>query len=1078
MRVLALGFVTAFIAVTPAVAADVVWSGSAGDGDWHNAENWIGGNLPTETDRVVFRNAEPVSVIMTNAVSVDAISVEGTDVVFGNNKLVRIGGNSGGTGTVHVVAGATLVSSNIVYGNKAPVLCKTGGGEMRLVGTSGTYCRLENYSLLEVKEGSWNFTTPNSHGVYCYVQDVKIRKGASLMISGYNSTNSKNIVFDVEEGAYLYFNISSGETNVAGITGGGTVDVGPCGRGVVTLTFARGPFRFDGTFKSPLEIKVTPAKDVLPEDCVITVGATNTLAEVGVIPAGMLRFAAGAGERFFVKRASGGTLDLEDTEGNPITVDVGSSSFGNMIFTGAGNLNVSGWAMVLTNGQLRSTGSLAMVTGHNMQFGDGTAGNDVDLTGISSFSSLYSGQVVFSNASPQSVPCPYRASGWTKLYGPVEFGDFRYASNIEVGGDLTLSGGESVISDIGFIGDGVHTLSVKGGRHGYSRAVGAYESWSVLPVPGFINVYNNDKWGIGRLAVSGGEIYIRAGYNSSSDYGSFSSIALTGGRTYFSNMGFKDPLAATAENPMAILIDGGVFGASCRDAPYTWNFCASGYGGRSRFEIGAKGARFEARHVDRTDTSQVFFDLPAKSRAGVADGGVEVNRDGHNHMFKFGPMDISGPFTMHDGQLLFDPAVVAGTPACFGSGDFNLDCASLDGIDSADGPATLKLATGAGSVFKFAGSSTIRFRKSSEIPAQHVVAGADNAASSALASAGKGAALFLFDGGLSLSGDGSTFKVNGGVATNADGLVILPVFGARVQSLDFLSYDDEKGFVAFTGHVDGFPTDGRGVFKVGATGFLGENMTAHAAAVATKEWSVLDLRTGSRLKIGDGVNPAPLLINYCSGVDGSGTLDFGSSEGLIVVGRHQSGDRGHVLGCRIEGSGGVSYVAHPNLYHRIRLTGTGAYTGGTFVSGAALLVQNEEAFAAGPVRVLGGYRNGGKIVFETDDMTFHNDWHVSGSGHWTQTADSNGQGALSFWAVGTTLAGSVELTGKTCISSVPEGASGTFGGVVSGDVLERACRRGTDRSRERQHVYGRNDDRERHARREEGSFTRHGMRYA
>jgi hypothetical protein len=53
IRRIAAGTVTTLLAAHTGSAANITWSGNAGNGSWHDAANWIGSTLPADTDDVV-----------------------------------------------------------------------------------------------------------------------------------------------------------------------------------------------------------------------------------------------------------------------------------------------------------------------------------------------------------------------------------------------------------------------------------------------------------------------------------------------------------------------------------------------------------------------------------------------------------------------------------------------------------------------------------------------------------------------------------------------------------------------------------------------------------------------------------------------------------------------------------------------------------------------------------------------------------------------------------------------------------------------------------------------------------------
>ena len=518
--------------------------------------------------------------------------------------------------------------------------------------------------------------------------------------------------------------------------------------------------------------------------------------------------------------------------------------------------------------------------------------------------------------------------------------------------------------------------------------------------------------------------------------GSGAEYSSSGYSTFYSNGG-------------GLLLDGGIFSVGL-SAVQSWWYTTSTH---PDVEIGEGGGTLRAvdfRDSYNSDNCIIRMYGVFKSESGVtADGGVAIDlRDSGVGFMPLAPFLVNGPVAVKDGRLLLSKygnseyADLENYPSFFGTGDFILDCSLLDYNDTNGNLAegTLRLASGAGSVMRVRGSSEIRFRANTSKNVQHVVVGADGAAADSAFARERGGALFLHDAGQAFDGEKSTLKVNGGVATNAlSTLVKAPVFTedatiASAGDVYPLCYDAEKGFVKFTNFATDLTAGEDKVVRPASA--LPANATAHVAAIQLVNWGSVTLNAGSRLTIGNGVDPACVMLGYETDIKGSGTIDFGASEGVVAVGPCGGDDYGHSVSVSFSGSGGMSYVSRPNFARRVvQLTGASDYTGDTHISVAAIRVQNSSAFSSGDVYVEGGYRNGGKLIFDTP-LTLGNNLHVSGGGHrlhqWRNADDT--YGAISFEASGVTLAGNVELMDRTEVAASASG-EGTFAGVISGDRL-------------------------------------------
>ena len=502
-------------------------------------------------------------------------------------------------------------------------------------------------------------------------------------------------------------------------------------------------------------------------------------------------------------------------------------------------------------------------------------------------------------------------------------------------------------------------------------------------------------------------------------------------------------------NGGTLSLDGGTFSVGMSGVQYWW-MIGSNSARTPNIEVGAAGGTFRVKDYGDyySDNGKVrAYGTFVTASDVVNDGGATIDlRPTGVGFMPLEPFSLNGPVTVMDGRLLIsrygnnEYPDLATHPSFFGTGDFILDCCLLDYNDTngdlAEG--TLRLASGAGSVMRVRGSSEIRFRATTSKSVQHVVVGADGAAADSAFVRERGGALFLHDAGQAFDGEKSTFKVNGGVATNAlSTLVKAAVFteDATISSVGDvypLCYDAEKGFVKFTDFATDLTAGENKVVRPASA--LPANVTAHVAAIQLVNWGSVTLNAGSRLIIGNGIDPAFVMLGYETDISGTGTIDFGTSEGIVAVGPCGGDDYGHSVRVSFAGSGGMSYVARPGFARRVvTLKGPSDYTGDTHVSVAAIRVRNSLAFSSGDVYVEGGYRNGGKLIFDTP-LTIENNLHVSGGGHrlhqWREATDI--PGAISFETSGVTLAGTVELTASTEVASSGEG---TFAGVISGDRL-------------------------------------------
>ena len=949
-----------------------------------------------------------------------------------------------------MVEGTTVTISNSLsmYNADNKGLVKTGKGTFRYLGRGGATSNIDNAKELIVEEGEFGgMPSSGDYGVYLTAPtNITVKSGATFFMSGYNAFNENNTAIYLESNATFRVDTRGSQDFIAGISGAGAIVTPASKTANLKLSFKRGPCEFSGTTDNRVTLEFLDYSSVDSANKRFVVGGVNSLASATVKDnAGALRFAPGLGECKIgtYTLADFKELRLEDEAGEPVSLTAKFSSTAKTTFTGAGSLHVVNSGATFTNDQMQIGGTLSIGSGQTMTFGNGTAEADVDLSTIAGLGTA-GGTLAFKNVGTAVLDVPVEGNGTIKAYGSVYFSDFRMAdTQIEpsAAATVTLAGGDSTLSSFTFA-EANATIEVTGGTHTGKKTLRTLDTASVLPVPSFIPT----AYRPGILRVSGGEVWL------SNVLGELNRLELLGGNCVAAS-GYQSYTGATAENPSVILFDGGTMTINMRDTQYWW-WMPSSASSKVAVKIGANGARFCTR--DRScgynpDNADVAFCKGMSTADGVAsDGGVtfDLRRAGFTAVL-LEPLLINGPVTAMDGRISVfrysdsQYAHLDAYPSFFGTGDFTLDCsvlAYLKAGSTQDVPeGTLRLASGAGSKFTVRGASAIRFRTDSGKPQQHVIVGADGAAANSAFVRERGGAFYIHDAGSALDGTRSTFVVNGGVATNEHTtLVRAPVFGNNTSHSGsgddcFLCYDGEKGFVEFADYKTSLTAGENAVVRANGLS-LAANANAHVAAVQLVNWGSMTLNAGSRLTVGNGVDPACVLMGYETDISGSGTLDFGTSEGVISVGPTYYDD-GHLLKCSIAGSGGVTYAGMPNYQMRlITISGASTYTGGTHISGSALRVHNALAFSSGDVYLDGGYRNGGKLLFDTP-LTFANDMHVSGGGHrlhqdWQTGKDFHG--AIAFLTNGVTIAGNVELIADTEMSSLGEG---TFTGVISGDRL-------------------------------------------
>ena len=257
-----------------------------------------------------------------------------------------------------------------------------------------------------------------------------------------------------------------------------------------------------------------------------------------------------------------------------------------------------------------------------------------------------------------------------------------------------------------------------------------------------------------------------------------------------------------------------------------------------------------------------------------------------------------------------------------------------------------------------------------------------------------------------------------------------PVFGSTMVSgvysgcdiyrLDFLTQGDD-GLLKYDASVYADGVEG-GATKAALVS-QATNLSVNAQVAALNlDGHPLTIDEGATLKVGsdDTDYPAVVLMRCLkdtwSGSDprgdlkGTGTLDFGASEGLIVAGRTIRIHTALCVNCRITGTGGLSIGGVSRMEDgasALDLRGDNDYTGGTRIGGTEVRLFSANALSTGPVRIAGGFYNGGRVRFCTA-ATYANEWFASGSGSYLYASAGLEPGCLVFNA-DVTLTGPVHV---------------------------------------------------------------------
>ena len=785
-----------------------------------------------------------------------------------------------------------------------------------------------------------------------------------------------------------------------------------------------------------------------------SVGKSSNFSKL-VIRAGTVEMGCSTG-RFHPQRieiGSGATLTQANAasyNGNGVTIDIAEGAVFDLNYTAPAFLAVTGRGLLknpggtLTADQLRFfAGSIYVdkgsVTGSQLTLADGEVHSLADCIGNFKVIEGSTGQakVTFAAAeTPLAVTTPLAGGMKFTVKRPLAVArfDLEPTTSLVLNDTLTLAGGIGTLGAQNSLSveTGVtNALNVTGGIH-----FGAYSESGTFGKDGNsksrVRHWAGFYTGVTPLLdidVSGGQLYLgnniprrifmnggRTWTEACYSYGAYSEYHVNGGRHCIKGDG-----SGQYNNK---------FTRSDKPVPYY---------------VHEKGVVLQ--NIGQCSSGWYAFDTPISS--GVTsgrDGGIAAR--GPAKLWFSAVPAVTGPFRAETSSLVLknDSAATAfnAAPYKFGRGDFELGNCYL----ASQVAGTFALADGEGSRFSTVGAGTIEVTFGTKAASWTI--GPEGAISSSLARE-KGAMLSLWTGGdNTMTGTGPTVKVRGGVELNALGVTKQPVFHVRkygsgsLRYAELMTYDDAKGFLPVDAglYTEGMASGMEKLALVSEQTTLSANAQVPALKIdnasvnnsKTDAKAPLVIEAGKTLTVGDGVNPAVVIGNslgYMPSIKGTGTLDFGTSEGVIALTYGTM-----CIGTRITGSNGLTVgsaqtgVEANNNRAELVLGPDNAYAGGTWISNADVVPTGDRSFSTGAVHLGEGFSGrGGAIVFDTP-VTLANDIFVSGRGGGRSGVDA----ALQFNA-NATLTGNVVLRDITYVKVPSKDHAATFAGRVSGDWL-------------------------------------------
>lgn len=315
-------------------------------------------------------------------------------------------------------------------------------------------------------------------------------------------------------------------------------------------------------------------------------------------------------------------------------------------------------------------------------------------------------------------------------------------------------------------------------------------------------------------------------------------------------------------------------------------------------------------------------------------------------------------------------------------------------------------------------------------------------------------------GGVSTLGGTERLKVGTPPGAAANGMLdaglVVRDRTAVSAPLSFLAYDAEKGVVPYPS-AKAWDAAGEGdVAVLSETNTLAASRKVHALVL--DQSATLGIAAGATLTVGDGVHPAGVVFNrqvplgkdVSLAFEGAGTLDFGSSPGVLWTSTPQEDGWGENRGVHVKtaitGTAGVTFAARP--HEREGKTGFFylhpgfcRWTGPTTVSGTMLWLQDNRGwlqdganFPTGDLHVEGGSGGNGASLRLSFPLTFPQDVFVAGRGM-AARGNGGGDGGGAFYFIagsdGTAFTKPVTLTDNAWFQS-DAGVGVHFRGGVKG----------------------------------------------
>ncbi len=1078
-------------------ATDAAWTGPS-DGNWSDGANWTGGSAASGVGATAaFTNGTGLTVWQNvGGLTLGNLHFANADTLITNSTITL---NGGGTSVIAVEGTGTTANVSVELSGSGGSLVKEGSGTLRLnryaYGLSGltinggmVYCGFQGNSdglnvgngTITVKEGAtFKFGGPNqvnnsavidvkSGGLFDAINttdnigaitgDGVVTNASSLFVlwpngmartfsgliygtpvfeprqpgplvagrsnafqnvwfnlylpgtlafapgvgrfelGGLSTTNDQILALQDTEGGAITLALGNRNTDItlrASLTGPGGLE--KTGTATLALTNAHGYAGPTTVSGGTLRLGDGVRDGALTNSASINVFAGKTLAFNTAASQTYVNPIMGAGA---ITKAGAGSLSLNDFQMRPGTVSVsggtlalnGGNSSGVTFTVNSGSAMQVNGGSYLMGGFTLSTGSSPLVfsggssTGATLVANNGTS---VEVTG---------GSHLF--ASP--LGGNGKSNRYTQTGGTAMFDNSQGMGNTNVV-HAFVSGG---------------TLNI--GTTQPPRGLGLLASVNAIVKMAATQRIASDGTSHSLIITNNADVtqsqtlqFMSVGATASTGI-----VALAGGTLTVSGIANGE---ANAISPVFMYFNGGLLKLSVSTTvaanPYTTFYVMEG------------GARIDGGSL-QTQINQPLVN----GTGGGADGGLTKYGSSVMVLNTNANATYTGQTTVKSGTLR--TLSLGGAP--FGGGNILLDGGILQFNPAGSGLTVgLTAAAGAaGNTFTYRpGPSILGLAKGGNSSVTLTLGNSGAAAESVLVRTNRSVLALIPAAGTTTLGITEKMFVNGGV-TLVNGMASASLFGVHTSDdrlpCDFLTYG-VNGFQAasYTAGLGGGSTSLANV----TTNSVANDAQVYALRVAPGK--TLILNSGQTLTVGDGVNPAGVIINNASGSRAAitnGTLNFGTSEGIVIFNQRFQSTTGPLLSSVITGSNGLTLAGGGTDEDLVLGSAGNTYTGGTRIMSGRISIANAQGFSSGDVYIYGNAGAGGQFLFNFVG-TLTNALHLAGVG----TAEAAPVGAVRFEA-NSTLSGPVELMDDARVGTPNPTLTGTISGSIYGPFgLEIGC---------------------------------------